>query len=254
MWIDRWIGARAGHGPGAPDSGANWLEDTHGTCGQGVRGEVLDSGVQQNHPDFDGIMMHGSFNSDSHGTSTFGIVFGNGDRDGDGNAQGTGHMPSSTGCASQGIFADFDFLGDRFAHTQQLKQAPYFASFQTNSWGGGLTTQYTSISSQMDDIIWRLDIAITQSQSNAGTQLSRPQAWAKNIISVGGIRHFNTLSTRRRLLDERRLHRARRGRAHQAGRQLLVRQHLHHHHRQRLHHRVRRAPPPPRRRPRACWD
>ena len=47
----------------------------------------------------------------------------------------------------------------------------------------------------MDDIIWRLDIAIVQSQSNAGTRSSRPQAWAKNIISVGGIRHFNTLST-----------------------------------------------------------
>ena len=47
----------------------------------------------------------------------------------------------------------------------------------------------------MDDIIWRLDIAIAQSQSNAGTQSSRPQAWAKNIISVGGVYHFNTLST-----------------------------------------------------------
>ena len=47
----------------------------------------------------------------------------------------------------------------------------------------------------MDDIIWRLDIAIAQSQSNAGSQSSRPQAWAKNIISVGGIRHVNTLST-----------------------------------------------------------
>ena len=47
----------------------------------------------------------------------------------------------------------------------------------------------------MDDIIWRLDIAITQSQSNSGTRQSRPQAWAKNIISVGGIRHFNTLTT-----------------------------------------------------------
>jgi hypothetical protein len=192
MWIDRWSAPEPDMNLVRQDSGADWLEDTHGTCGQGVRGEVLDNGVQQNHPDFDGILMHGSANTESHGTSTFGIVFGNGDRDGDGNAQATGHMPSSTGCPSQGIFADYDFVTDRFAHTLQLKQSPYYASFQTNSWGSALTTQYNSISSQMDDIIWQLDIAITQSQSNAGTQLSRPQAWAKNIIAVGGIYHFNT--------------------------------------------------------------
>ncbi len=91
--------------------------------------------------------------------------------------------------------ADYGFLGDRFAHTRQLKGAPYFASFQSNSWGDALTTAYTSISQQMDDIIFQLDIAILQSQSNNGNQLSRPQAWAKNIISVGGIRHYGTLST-----------------------------------------------------------
>jgi len=47
----------------------------------------------------------------------------------------------------------------------------------------------------MDDIIWRLDIAITQSQSNNGNRSSRPQAWAKNIISVGAINHYDTLAT-----------------------------------------------------------
>jgi hypothetical protein len=195
LWIDRWSPPEPDMNLVREDAGTNWLEATHGTCGQGVRGEVLDAGVQQTHPDFDGIMMHGNFNQDSHGTATFGIVFGNGDRDGDGNPQGTGQMPSYTACPSQGIFADYDFLGDRFAKTLEIKQAPYYASFQTNSWGNALTTAYTSISHQMDDIIWRLDIAITQSQSNAGSQLSRPQAWAKNIISVGGIRHFNTLAT-----------------------------------------------------------
>ncbi|MDQ7086914.1 MAG: S8 family serine peptidase [Acidobacteriota bacterium] len=75
------------------------------------------------------------------------------------------------------------------------EKPPYFASFQTNSWGDARTRSYTSVSHQMDDIIWRLDIAITQSQSNAGNQDSRPQAWAKNIISVGGVRHKNTLDT-----------------------------------------------------------
>ncbi|HEX7185616.1 MAG TPA: S8 family serine peptidase [Thermoanaerobaculia bacterium] len=191
LWVDRWSAPENDMDLVRQDSGANFIETSFGTCGQGVRGEVLDSGFETTHMDFNGLLLHGSNSSSSHGTSTYGIVFGNGNRDGDGNAQGTGQLV----CGSQGIAADYDFLGDRFAHTQQLKNSPYFASFQSNSWGDALTTQYTSISNQMDDIIWRLDIAIAQSQSNAGTQSSRPQAWAKNIISVGGIRHFNTLST-----------------------------------------------------------
>ncbi len=194
LWIDRWSAPEQDMDLVRQDSGANWLETNFGLCGQGVRGEVMDGGFETTHQDFDGILLHGAVNSDSHGTATYGIVFGNGNRDGDGNAQGTGHMPRAGACTAQGIAADYDNLTDRFAHTQQLKAAPYFASFQSNSWGDALTTAYTSISSQMDDIIWRLDIAILNSQSNAGTQQSRPQAWAKNIISVGGIRHFNTLA------------------------------------------------------------
>jgi hypothetical protein len=46
----------------------------------------------------------------------------------------------------------------------------------------------------MDDILFRMNIVICQSQSNAGNQDSRPQAWAKNIVSVGGVKHMNTLT------------------------------------------------------------
>jgi serine protease AprX len=191
LWIDRWSAPETDMDLVREDSGANWTETGYGLCGQGVRGEVMDSGLQQNHMDFDGVLMHTAADVQSHGTSTYGIVFGNGDRDGDGNAQGTGQLV----CGSQGIFADYDAVSDRFAHTQELKGSPYFASFQTNSWGNARTRAYTSISAQMDDIIWRLDVAITQSQSNAGNQDSRPEAWAKNVISVGGVRHYNTLST-----------------------------------------------------------
>jgi hypothetical protein len=172
------------------DNGLNWLESNYGYCGTGVRGEVLDAGFEDTHMDFDTELFHGPHNSDSHGTSTFGIVFGNGDRDGDGSAQGLGSLPCGVG-----IMADYDELGDRFAHTQQLKGAPYFASFQSNSWGNSRVLNYTSYSQEMDDIIWRLDIAILQSQSNAGDQFSRPEAWAKNIVSVGAINHYDTLST-----------------------------------------------------------
>jgi hypothetical protein len=192
MWIDPWTEKETDMDLVRQDAGTDWIENNFGYCGQGVRGEVMDNGIQADHPDFDGILLHTSHDVQSHGTSTFGIVFGNGDRDGDGQAKGTGHMPCPE---AQGIFADYGSVSDRFAHTQELKADPYWASFQTNSWGDARTRSYTSVSHEMDDIIWRLDIAILQSQSNAGNQDSRPQAWAKNIISVGGIRHYDTLST-----------------------------------------------------------
>jgi hypothetical protein len=192
LWMDRWREPEPDMDLVRQDSGAAWLEDTYGYCGQGVRGEVMDLGIQDDHPDFDGIMLHGAHSLDSHGTATYGIVFGNGDRDGDGDGKATGTLICD---GAQGIFADRDEFTDRFVHTQELKNAPYYASFQTNSWGGDQTTAYTTDSSDMDDMIWRLDIAILQSQSNTGDQRSRPEAWAKNIISVGGIRHYDTIDT-----------------------------------------------------------
>ena len=191
-WIDSWSPPETDMDLVREDAGDNWVEDTYGYCGQGVRGEVMDAGIEQDHMDFDGILMHTAASVASHGTSTYGIVFGNGDRDGDGEAKGTGHMPCPE---AQGIFADYDEVSDRYAHTEELKHDPYFASFQTNSWGNARTRHYNSYSEEMDDIIWRLDIAILQSQSNAGNQDSRPQAWAKNIISVGGVKHYDTLDT-----------------------------------------------------------
>ena len=190
MWIDRWTPPETDMDVVRQDSGADWLEVQDTSCGQGVRGEVMDNGIQADHQDFDGVIFHGVDDERTHGTQVYGIVFGNGDRDGDGDGLATGHLP----CNEQGIFADYDLLGNRFTHTQELKAPPYLASFQTNSWGHAPTIHYTSISQEMDDIIWQLDIAIVQSQSNEGSQSSRPQAWAKNIISVGGIKHQNTLS------------------------------------------------------------
>ncbi len=190
MWIERWTEPGFDMDNVREDAGTNWVHDNFGYCGQGVAGEVMDNGVQDDHPDFDGIVLHGPTDIGSHGTSTYGIVFGNGDLDGDGDGKALGHLP-----CSQGIFANAGEFTDRFAHTEELKQAPYFASFQTNSWGSSLTQDYTTASQEMDDIVWRLDIAILNSQSNNGNQTSRPEAWAKNVIGVGGIRHYDTLDT-----------------------------------------------------------
>jgi fibronectin type 3 domain-containing protein len=97
--------------------------------------------------------------------------------------------------AEQPIFSSYSYMSDRYAHTQELvnPSGSYRAVFQTNSWGNTRTYYYTTISAEMDEIIFDLDILISQSQSNAGNQDSRPQAWAKNILSVGGVRHYNTL-------------------------------------------------------------
>jgi subtilisin family serine protease len=142
-WIDPWRAPANDMDLVRKDAGTNHVEFVHGYCGEGVSGEVLDSGIEATHMDLDGILEHGPNNVSSHGTSTYGIVFGNGSRDGDGDLQGTGHMA----CAeAQGIFADYGFLDDRFQHTLDLKESPYFASFQSNSWGSGLTTSYGSFS------------------------------------------------------------------------------------------------------------
>ncbi len=185
-WIDAWTPTATDMDLTRESSGANWLDSLEGFCGQGVRGEVFDSGFEETHQDFGGVMLHGPHDLMNHGTSTYGIVFG----DGSGDAKALGMLP----CAEQGIFADKDEVTDRYAHTKELLSYPYLASFQTNSWGHTRSTGYTSYSHEMDDITWRLDLPIVQSQSNSGSQLSRPEAWAKNVISVGGIRHANTLT------------------------------------------------------------
>ena len=50
---------------------------------------------------------------------------------------------------------------------------------------------------EMDDAIFRTDLLICQAQGNLG--LSAVSAWAKNVVSVGGIRHYDTLDR----LDDR---------------------------------------------------
>ncbi|MCK5944594.1 MAG: S8 family serine peptidase, partial [Planctomycetes bacterium] len=64
-------------------------------------------------------------------------------------------------------------------------------SHTTASWGGSRTFFYNATSAESDDIVFDHDLAWTQSQSNAGNQDSRPQAWAKNVFSIGGVNHAN---------------------------------------------------------------
>lgn len=168
--------------------GANAIETAGGYRGQGVRGEVMDGGLRTTHQEFRArppVVHGGNTTNTGHGTATYGQIFASGV-----SAKQRGMLPQA-----QGIFAR-NSVTDRYAHTRQLVDpaGTLRAVFQSNSWGSSLTTAYTSVSAAMDRIIFDHDILICQSQSNAGTRSSRPQAWAKNILSVGGQFHRNTLS------------------------------------------------------------
>ncbi|MGE3181985.1 MAG: S8 family serine peptidase [Phycisphaerae bacterium] len=188
IFIDRWLPPTTYMDNVREVGGANYVETVAGYDGTGVRGEAMDSNLIDTHPDFQlhPPIFHGSHSgSASHGTSVFGIVFGSGAN----NAAATGVIPEA-----QGIFADFSFLPDRYAHIQSLKQPPYEAVFQTNSWGSCCTTQYGTAAAFMDEILFDHDFLLLQAQANNGSQSSDQSAFAKNCVSVGGIRHFNTLN------------------------------------------------------------
>ncbi len=190
QFVDRWGAPEEDMDIAREISGANFIENVGGFTGAGVRAEVMDGGLRTTHVEFAGksILIHGgNTTSFGHGTPVTGIVFANG-----ANPQARGLLPD----ADTIIFSAYQQLGDRYAHTGRLvdPNGPYRAVFQTNSWGSPRNTVYSNISAEMDELLFDHNILITQSQSNAGNRNSRPQAWAKNIVSVGGVRHQNTLT------------------------------------------------------------
>jgi hypothetical protein len=196
QFIDRW------GGPGEMDmnivrdiGGANSLETLRGWTGQGVRGEVFDSELRTSHQEWAvPPILHSTAATPGtpHGTSSYSNVFARGV---DANARGM--LPSA-----QGIFfrhaesSQFGGAISRYTINQQLTDpnGPYRAVFQTSSVGSTQTTAYTTISAEVDDYLFKHPILSTQSQSNLGNRNSRPQAWAKNIVSVGAFNHMDTLS------------------------------------------------------------
>ncbi|MEM7202564.1 MAG: hypothetical protein AAF628_20015 [Planctomycetota bacterium] len=82
---------------------------------------------------------------------------------------------------------------NRYSLYQQIMDpaGPVRGTSSVASWGGGRTTSYTATSAATDTAIFDHDIYVSQSQSNAGARPSRPEAWAKNISSVGAFLHRN---------------------------------------------------------------
>lgn len=168
-----------------------------GFTGQGVRGEVFDTEVTAAHPQWNGQapLIHGvNGNSGTHGSSCYGINFATGN----GDVNATGMQPSR----EQGIFYHYpqctQFGGAQTrlaANTQAVDpNGPYRAIWQTSSVGSPQTSAYTTISTETDDYLFQVDFLSFQSQSNTNNTNSRPQAWAKNIVAVGGVEIMETVN------------------------------------------------------------
>lgn len=197
-------------------SGVDYVLNATTFNGNGVRGEVMDSGLRATHTDFQnpgeynptplGHPTNVNLSSSLHGTNVFGVLFGNSVSYQQQRARGI--LPGAQGIIATWFAFDDPpssdctpyIRGGRFDHVAELINfnLPYQAVFQSNSWGHSNKTSYTVISSEMDDIAFSNDLTICQGQGNSGHvapgRNSLPEAWAKNVISVGGFHHQNSLS------------------------------------------------------------
>lgn len=168
--------------------GANYVEIVDGYTGAGVPVEVIDGGLRTTHNDFHSAppqLLTENGHTLDHGTSSFGVLFGDGSSD-----------SSARGLAPNAVayFSSYNDVNDRDAHMAAFAAPPLNGAIQSNSWGAGISRRYGSVSAEMDDSVFRHGVAVFQSQSNLGSPDSRPEAWAKNVISVGGVHGFGTLS------------------------------------------------------------
>src|SRR5262245_1126294 len=192
QWVDRWGPPVAEMDIAREFHGANHVEAMFGLTGAGVRLEVFDEGFDTTHPDMQAFLIHNGNTVHEHGTCTSGIIVGTGL----GNPDARGVAPDAFL-----IVSDFNLPysgGTRNAHTAELVNPalPYPCLPQSNSWHSSPETdQYSSVAQNLDQILFgRNRFSILHGQANTGNQVCSPQAWAKNVISVGGMKHHNTLT------------------------------------------------------------
>jgi len=185
LWVDEWTDIGYDMNNARIQGGGNYIESQGGYTGAGVNAHIYE-GVEAGHPDFTGgvTVVNSSNTASSHGHCTAGIVFGNGTS----NASVRGMAPDC------GKFFTNGTSTPRYTTFGNLVNN-YNVSHTTASWGGARTFFYTSTSASADDMVFDHDISWTQSQSNAGNQDSRPEAWAKNVFSIGGVAHGNNSSS-----------------------------------------------------------
>jgi serine protease AprX len=194
LWIDRETEITNDIDKARIQGGADhMIRQVEGYTGKGIRGHVIE-GIYADHPAFkangnrEAPIAIDDAEPDGHGMNTFGEIFGNDPARPD----ARGIIPDAQGLyTNRNAFVDGD--ASRYDLVKKL-MATQRVMFQTASWGHAQTLEYTSQSADIDRLIFDLDLPITQSQSNMGSRMSRPQAWAKNIISVGALEHHETVN------------------------------------------------------------
>ncbi len=132
---------------------------------------------------------------DGHGNATAGIVAADGDLKASKWARGIvphAQILYTNKNVTIGLPPGSREPGSRWAITKEVVEK-HNVDGQTASWGNSLTTKYDERSRELDSIMCEFDLAVTQSQSNNGDPQSRPQAWAKNIIPVTALYHFDNV-------------------------------------------------------------
>lgn len=192
LWVDRFSEPEYDMDNARIQGGGDAVEALAGYTGLGVRGHIYE-GVEGTHPDFNTTIQRVGpttcNGAERHGHCTAGIVFGNGNSA----PQARGMAPDAIGYFTRYISSTNTTCATSPARNTIIGNAISAQNimFTTASWGNARTFFYTSDSADADDIVFDHRIPWTQSQSNAGNQDSRPQAWGKNVISVGGVRHQN---------------------------------------------------------------
>lgn len=179
------------------------LPNTSGFQGQGMKAHIFE-GIDAAHPGFAAgphrtapivVGGPGAATSSSHGTMTAGEVFGNGA----GKPEWRGMVPHAQALYTNASYVNGAAPGSkepksRWAITKELVEK-HDIDGQTASWGNAQNTKYDERSRELDSIMCDVDLVVTQSQSNTGTPASRPQAWAKNVIPVTALKHFDNANT-----------------------------------------------------------
>ncbi|UCH88337.1 MAG: S8 family serine peptidase [Thermoplasmata archaeon] len=153
-----------------------------GFNGTGIVGEIKDLGIDQDHIEFEGRLIgtDGNVDEDSHGTSTFGIVFARGV-----NERATGMMPGG-----EGVFASWG-VGRKQSIANLVNN--WGGVFQSNSWhSGAIDGSYGSNTFQNDDAVFTYDATMLYATGNGGDEQAITQeAAGKNVIGVGATNHYN---------------------------------------------------------------
>ncbi|MFO1054370.1 MAG: S8 family serine peptidase [Planctomycetota bacterium] len=199
LWIDPLTEASVDIDQARIQGGANYIESVAGFAGRGVTGMIME-GI--NGDPTQGIAMHTEHDAvppyrttpiafpnataaaaTAHGTNTSGEIY----------ARGVSPLYRGLLPNAQCLYCNYNYVynnNNRKSVTQWGLARNEM--IETASWGYAQISTYDARSAEMDDIIFDLGVLTTQSQSNTNTTNSRPQAWAKNILAVGGFNHFNT--------------------------------------------------------------